>query len=487
MIILLHPQSTRPKNRRFPLSILSLAAVLEGREPYTIIDGNVDPNPAEALDRVMRAGAASLLAVSVMPGPQMAAALPLCREFREKHPTTPIVWGGYFPSLYPDAVLNADYVDYAVRGQGEDTFVELIDALRGGRELSSIAGLSYKDAAGRAVHNPERPFRSPNDFPTLPYHSVDAKKYVRPTYLGSRTIVHQAGVGCPYQCSFCAVITAYDSRQKMESPERTENVLRDLKQRFSINGVQFYDNNFFLREDHAREQAERFTPLEFRWWCEARVDIVLGYSDDTLRKLRRSGLTMVFFGAESGSNEVLRRMNKNLTAEQTLELAERLRGIGITPEFSFVVGDPSDPAGDIENCIAFVRRIKKRNPAAEIILQHYSPVPQRKSMYGEVDNAVRFPETLEEWAAKPWLDWVNKVHPPVPWSTRKIQQRLDDFELVVSSRWPTAQDILLPAWGRGMLQTLSSWRYALGVYAKPIELSWAQRFIQLRKPSVESL
>ena len=487
MIILLHPRSTRPKNRRFPLSVLSLAAVMEGREDYVIIDGNVDPDPGATLDRVMRETPAELLAVSVMPGPQMASAIPLCREFRGKYPDVPVVWGGYSPSLYPEAVLNAGYVDFAVIGQGEDTFVELIQALRAGGDVSPIQGLAYTDGAGKCVRNPERPFRSPNDFPCLPYHRIDAAKYILPTFLGSRTAVHQASVGCPYQCSFCAVITAYGSREKMEDPARTEQVLGGLQREYGINAVQFYDNNFFLKEDRAREQAERFAPLGLRWWCEARIDAVLRFSDNTLEKLRRAGLTMVFFGAESGSDEILRQMKKGLTSDQTLALADRLCRFGITPEFSFVVGNPADPEGDARDTITFVRKIKKLNPDSEIILQHYSPTPQRERMYGGVEDRVEFPTTLEEWATQPWLDFVNKTDPRVPWTTSRIKRRIDNFELVVSSRWPTAQDISLPRWGRPLLRALSGWRYRLGVYGFPFELRFAQRIVQLRKPQFESL
>ena len=218
MIVLLHPRSTRPKNRRFPLAILSVAAVLEGREDYVIIDGNLDPDPAATLDRVMRENGVELLAVSVMPGPQMVAAIPLCRDFRRKYPLVPIVWGGYFPSVYPEAALNADYVDFVVRGQGEETLLQIIDAQRGKVDLSTIKGLSCKDGSGRPVHNTERPLRSPNEFPWLPYHRIEAAKYVLPTFLGTRTAVHQASIGCPYPCNFCGVITAYGSREKLESP-----------------------------------------------------------------------------------------------------------------------------------------------------------------------------------------------------------------------------------------------------------------------------
>ena len=106
MIILLHPRSTKPKNRRFPLAVLSLAAVLDGKEQYVIVDGNADPHPQLTLDRLAQQGNVTFLAVSVMPGPQMVAAIPLCREFRSKYPLIPIVWGGYFASLYTDAALN---------------------------------------------------------------------------------------------------------------------------------------------------------------------------------------------------------------------------------------------------------------------------------------------------------------------------------------------------------------------------------------------
>ena len=242
-----------------------------------------------------------------------------------------------------------------------------------------------------------------------------------------------------------------------------------------------------MQEDHAREQAERFTPLGLRWWCEARIDAVLRFSDDTLEKLRLAGLAMVFFGAESGSDEILRQMKKNLTSDQTLALAERLSRFGITPEFSFVVGNPADPAGDARDTIAFVRKIKKLNPDAEIILQHYSPTPQRQRMYGDVEDRVEFPTTLEEWATPTWLDFVNKTDPRVPWTTNRIKRRIDNFELVVSSRWPTAQDILLPGWGRSLLRALSAWRYRFGVYDFPVELRFAQRMVQLRKPQFESL
>src|SRR5579864_9247191 len=100
MIVLYNPKATKYRSRRFPLSILSIAAVLEGREEYEIVDGNLDPRPTETLSALIREKPVEVLAVTVMPGPQTVSAVESCREIRRNFPEIPIVWGGYFPSNY---------------------------------------------------------------------------------------------------------------------------------------------------------------------------------------------------------------------------------------------------------------------------------------------------------------------------------------------------------------------------------------------------
>ncbi len=487
MIILYNPKATKYRNRRFPLSILSMAAALEGRQEYAIVDGNLDPNATETLLALIREKRVDLLAVTVKPGPQTVSAVESCREVRGRYPKIPIVWGGYFPSNYTEAALNAPYVDFAVRGQGEDTFLELLGALRERNGLKGIRGLSYKDSDGTHCHNPERPLRSLNDFPWYPYHRIPAERYLLPTFLGRRTAVHQASIGCPYRCNFCGVVTFSGSREKMESPARTEAILRYLTTTYGVDAVQFYDNNFFLREDHARELVDRMAPLNLRWWCEARADIMMRYSDATWEAIRRSGCAMIFFGVESGSNETLKEMHKDLRVEDTLALASRIRNFGIIPEFSVIFGNPQDPEGDTRDCFKFVRKLKKLNPDAEIVVEHYTPVPQRERMYGNVEKQMHFPTTPDEWATERWQRFATQKDPSTPWLRARTKRRVDNFELVVSSRWPTVQDIRLPPWGRWVLKALSRWRYGLRVYSAPWELRWAQRMIDLRKPKAESL
>lgn len=487
MIILFNPRATRPKNRRFPLSVLALGAVLEGREQYVIVDGNVDPDPTSTILDLIRQNPVELLAVTVMPGPQMAASIDPCKTVRARCPGVPTVWGGYFPSIYPDAALNAPYVDFVARGQGEETFLELLEAVRGQRGLDSVCGLSFKDKNGEHRHNPERAMKSPGAFPWYPYHQLQVDKYILPSFFGRRTAVHQTSIGCPFRCSFCAIGVMFDSKEKMEPPARTEAVLRHLVEKYAVDSIQFYDMNFFLREDTARELADRIAPLGLHWWCEARIDIVGSYSDKTLEAISRAGCTMMYFGAESGSDWVLKDMNKQLTTSQTVELATRIKRFGIIPEFSFLIGNPKAPERDTAESLAFIRKLKRINPRSEIIIFQYTPQPQRERMYGDVDGQIEFPTTPDEWATKRWLNYTVRVDPATPWLPPSTKKLIDNFELVVASRWPTVQDIRLPWWGRHSLQLLSSWRYAFRIYAIPYELLWAQRFLGLRKPKIESL
>ena len=444
MILLVNPRATRPPNRRFPLSLMALGAALPDGVSWEIHDGNVPgADPLASLSARIEAlrGTAdpvTLVAMSVMPGPQLVAAVPIARGLKERFPEVPIAWGGYFPTLYPKPVLRAPYVDWAVRGQGERTLVDLLDVLKGAKEPGAVPGLAWQERGAERI-NPERPWLGPDAFPAPPYGRIDVETYLHPTFLGRRNAVYQASIGCPYTCNFCGVIAALGSVEKFESPARTAANLGYLVKNHGIDAVHFYDNNFFLKEAHARELADRLAPLNLRWWCEARVDAMLRFSDETWAALRRAGLTMVFFGAESGSDETLAKMSKNLTTRETLAVAEKTARFGIVPEFSFVFADPEEPERDVEATFAFIRELKAVNPAMELITYFYTPTPQRRGTFGNVDPLSDTPGTLEEWIEPEWVGWMTHEDPHVPWMPRALKARVDEFETALKRRWRDRQ------------------------------------------------
>jgi hypothetical protein len=473
MILFLNPRATRPANRRFPLSLMAIGAALPDSIGWDIIDGNrpgIDML-AEVIAHIERQQEAGdpvrLIAMTVMPGPQLVSAVPLSKALKARFPDLPIVWGGNFGSLYPAPVLSAPYVDWLVMGQGEKTFVELLEALDGTRDPKTIAGLAFRQADGSHWIGKERIWQGPAELPDPPYHKIPVEDYLQPTFLGQRSGVYQASIGCPYGCSFCGVISVFGRREKVQSPARMAQHLGHLVREHGMDSVHFYDNNFFLNDEHARAMADVMTPLGIRWWCEARVDALERFSDDTWRRLKASGLAMVFCGAESGSDEVLQRMNKGITTQQILLAAAKTREFGIIPEFSFVFGDPDAPEEEIENTIAFIRQLKAVNPAMELISYFYTPTPQRQGTYGDVDALEGTPDTLEEWITPDWVAWMTHEHPRTPWLDPKLIERVHNFELILKSCFPSVHDRRTRGWGKALSRIVAAPRWRRGDYGNP--------------------
>jgi anaerobic magnesium-protoporphyrin IX monomethyl ester cyclase len=512
-VILINPRMCSPRSLRLPISLLTLGAALEGRYDYHLIDGNVDPDPVRTAQEALADGAPALIGLSVMPGPQVAPAIQIASALRASHPRAPIVWGGYFPTLYTEAALNAPYVDYLVRGQGEETLLTLLDRLpEAGAPyglasachtdvLREIRGLSWRDEEGVAHHNPDRAFRPPDEFPPLPYERVgDVARYLRPSFLGRRTAVHQAAIGCRYRCTFCGVASMYNGLTRLQGPDRLLNTLTLLRDRYGATAMQYYDNNFFDREETSVPLLEAMGRVELPYWCYARADTLANFSARTWELIRRSRLSMAYIGAEASTDATLKSMKKGTKVEHTLEVARRCRENGVIPEFSFILGGPEDPEGETERTLEFVKRIKRIHPECEVILYFYSPTPQRDpatvradaaasarlpvlSQYGP--NGPTMPTTPEEWTQPQWVQYV--CHQDAPWLTDRMRQRVKDFARVLACRFPTVQDARTPAWGKAVLSAISRWRYATGHYHRPWELEMARRLIPLREPQKESL
>jgi radical SAM superfamily enzyme YgiQ (UPF0313 family) len=484
MIILFNPLSTTPGKQPLPLSVMSLAAVLEAREPWALVDGNLTKDPASAiieqLSRVPRSEL-TLLAVTVMPGPQVAHAVRVCREVRAVLPHVPIVWGGYFPTQHADIVLRAPYVDFVVRSQGEQALLQLVDTLRTNASLDRVGGLSWK-AGDHVIDNPIQPFVDLDTLPDLPYHRVDMQAYLHDNYLGRRTVAYNSSFGCPFACSFCAVVAMSNRRWLAQSPARMERAMRHLASVYGVDAVQMHDMDFFINEARTAEFCERIADLGIAWWGLGRVDTLMQYSDTTWRLMARSGLKMVFSGAESGSDAALATMNKGgkSAAHLTLDLARRMRAYGVVPEFSFVLGSPPDPEGDVATTFEFIRRLKRINPSAELVLYTYTPVPLEGSLYTEARRSgFAFPETLEEWASPRWEQLSMRRGDNLPWMEGGVRRRVRDFERVINAFYPTITDTRLTGWRRGMLKALGGWRYALKWYDAPYELRaihWLMRY-----------
>ncbi|MDQ7026142.1 MAG: cobalamin-dependent protein [Anaerolineae bacterium] len=338
-ILMYNPKSTSPNKQRMPMSLLSIAAMLHDDYDFELIDGNLISDPAKHIIERAKATQCKLLAVTVMPGPQVMQAVPACKRIKAALPDLTILWGGYFASHHYQIALREDYVDYAVVGQGEIAFRKFVDTFYNGGSMADMPSLAYCEN-GQMVVNNKAPVAPLENLPRYPYHKIDTDSYIGTSYLGTRVASHHSSWGCPFACNFCAIVPLAKQRWSAESPERVADVMHYLKQNHNINGMEFHDMDFFVKEGRSAEIAERMIGMDISWWALGRVDTLMGYSDDTYEKLAKSGLKMVFMGAESGDDETLKMMNKGGSSgvQQTLDIVERMKHFGIVPELSFVLG-----------------------------------------------------------------------------------------------------------------------------------------------------
>jgi radical SAM superfamily enzyme YgiQ (UPF0313 family) len=490
MIALVNPKSAR-WSFRFPLSIMHIGAELEGRYPYEIFDHNIDPSAEDLIGQRAANGTLKYLALTVMPGPQLAQAIPLTKRMRERFPHLKIIWGGYFATLHATTVLTSGLVDYVIRGPGEKAFPELIDFLEGNarRYPDDIHGVSFR-RDGEVVHNEQRAPTPPDAWPPLPFHKIRPERYLNRTYLGRKTAAYYSSAGCPFLCGFCAIASIYQARWVARSPALIARDILDLKENYGVDAIEFFDENFFTSEKRVAEFSALMIDKGISWWGEGRPDTVLAYSDETLRLMRRAGCTMIFFGAESSSEETLFKMHKGgtQTPGTVLQLAERLRKFSITPEFSFVLGGPGkDIDADIERDIRFIRRVKAINPRSEIILYIYAPVVFEDSELSRLakEHGFRFPTTLEEWMRPEWQRFDMRKTPVIPWMKSRHFDKIRNFERVLNGRYPTVTDVKLTSIRMAMLRAVSGWRYNLSVYAFPIEIRLLLKLFRYRQPELE--
>lgn len=495
-VLLFNPKSAKT-NHRIPNSILQVAASLVGERMFEFLDGNRERDPLQRLKALLATGEFGYFGTTVMPGPQLEQAIPAAKMVRSDFPEVRQIWGGYFASNQCKTVLDSGWVDAVIMGPGDQAFPQLLNAWEQNLPLSEIGNIAYLEQ-NRLVKTAKLPLQDQDCLPPLPYkklhQSYELEGYLSATYLGKRTVAYHSSMGCPFSCSFCAVVPIYNAKWKGKSAAKIVADLRYLKENHGADSVEFHDNNFFVSQRRTKAFARLIKPHNMIWWGEGRIDTIDKYSDETLAEMRESGCRMIFFGAESGNDQTLKTMNKGgtQTSGQIKRFAKRLKQFDIIPEYSFVLGLPGESEAQvwqqIHRDIAFIKEVKAINPQTEIIIYVYSPVPTEGSeLFHAVQSAgFEFPRHLQDWLNPIWKNFDLRKNPLTPWLTPKMVQTILDFETVLHGRFPTVADRKLTRLQRKAMAMLSSWRYTLGLYAFPYELRWLQHhWLRYRQPEIE--
>ena len=494
-ILLFNPRSAIAKHR-IPNSILNIAASVEGKYHWVIVDGNREIDPLQKIISYLQTGHFKYVGITVMPGPQLKQAIPFSKLIKEKYPDVKIIWGGYFSTNQYKVVLTSGYVDFVINGPGDHCFPKLIDALENGHPYELIKNLIYR-SGDNIIKTVKEDLIEQDTLSPLPYDKLDKiysiDKYLGKTYLGERTLAYHSSIGCPFTCSFCAVVPTYEARWKAKSAQLVYKDVKYIKDKWGADAIEFHDNNFFVSEKRTVEFSKLIAPEKMSWWGMARIDTMSKFKDESLALIREAGCKIIFFGAESGNNAILKQMDKGgtQTGEQIAAFAARLKKFDIIPEYSFVLGTPAANAEEVDKQIDFeinfIKKIKHINPKTEIVLYTYSPVATEGSeLYNQAKaNGFKFPETLEDWISPQWENFDLRKNPLTPWLTPQMIDKIRNFETVLNGCFPTVTDIRLNDFKRKAMQMVAGIRYKINLYKYPYEIKLLQRAWKYRQPEIQ--
>lgn len=281
-----------------------------------------------------------------------ASAFHIAKITKEFDYSCPVVMGGPHATVKSEEILSiSPYVDYVVRGEGEITVNELISHLENDDlNLDSILGLSYKENEV-IKHNPARnPAKELDKFP-FPDRTllINEKKYTSED-MG----LIMTSRGCPYGCTYCATETRRVSYRSVDS---ILNEIRFVKDRYRTNQFSFKDDSFTVNKKRVEDFCDRLIIEKFdiNWECNTRVNLV---DEDLLKKMKKAGCNSIKVGIESGSERILKEMNKGITLNQVKYVAELFKKVGIHWTGYFMMGVPGETVDDSYKTLNFMYEVE---------------------------------------------------------------------------------------------------------------------------------
>jgi anaerobic magnesium-protoporphyrin IX monomethyl ester cyclase len=330
----------------------------------------------------------------------------------------PVVWGGGHASVFPEQTLSHELVDYIVKGEGEETIRQFVRRLKQKKSMKGLKGLWYKEK-NKIIRNPDSPFLDLNRYTNVPYHLVDVERYIYKTHYAKRNFEVCTSRGCPHRCAFCYNVGINRRCWRSMEVDRIIDHLSYVVNKFNLDGINWREDNFFVDRKRVEAICNAILKqgLDISWHSDSRIDYFERYDSRFIELLKKSGLSELTFGIESGSPRVLDTIKKDITVKQVLAVNRKMAKHNIRCMYHFSFGFVGEDDRDVQHTVRLAHRLLKENPNAGIWPPSiYTPYPGTTLFNESVKQGYHVPDKLEDFIS---LQWTQSNLPWLPEATAK--------------------------------------------------------------------
>lgn len=343
-----------------PLGLAYVGAVLEqAGHQVTILDVDCEGISTDGLiEKYIRPPSFDVVGLIVVT-PTFKRVVRMCQRFKEANPKLITVIGGIHPTIQPRQSAEPEVVDYVVKGEGEETARELVEALEGKRPFSQINGLVWKQD-GRIIENPTRLLAPDLDqLPFPAWHLFTKLRYTYPEGIYAPIFPIFTSRGCPANCTYCQTKNIFTRRFRARSAKNVVDEIEWLVKRWAAREIHIWDDNyptdrrrvFQIRDELA---ARGLTHLKFAFPNGMRADFV---NEEVMRAMKDMGVYMIACGVESGNERILEVIEKGTNMEKVRETYRLAHKVGLETWGFFMLGLPEETDATIQDTINFAKEL----------------------------------------------------------------------------------------------------------------------------------
>jgi radical SAM superfamily enzyme YgiQ (UPF0313 family) len=364
-----------------PYSILFLGSYLKANGiKVKLFDQRISPN--KEILQYIEAHPVTHVGLSAMTGPQIIYAMELSRKIKHIRTGINVIWGGVHVTVAPGSVLNKSFIDYTVSGEGEETLLDLIQ----NPDKKIIEGALHRD--DKLENLVQREFLD-MDTLSLDWSLIDAQNYISERD-GRRYISFVTSRGCSFKCQYC-YNSVTKSRWRSWDVGKIKKELEKIE-KYDISYISFMDDNLAMNAKWLTEVCNILSEKKILWYGDLRANMVTSENMD-----RFKNCTMVFIGAESGSQKILDEIDKRIKVEDIFNSAKVLDAKGMRGTYSWIIGFPQETREDVMATVNAVRRVSEIMPDAVQRLKIFSPYPGSRLYQETLKRGYAAPQSLEEW------------------------------------------------------------------------------------------